>query len=193
MAAALKLYINGQPFDLDNKDKITFYNVFDKYEKCDDFIKKHQRQGMGFLYIYINNFKVILPSHSNNEDLKILNQIADKFSKPKSNTVREKIDVNYDVMYDNEYKYLDSNVLLIDYNLSNTVLNKILDHLPIQLYKDCVYYKNKRLNGEYSIMCICTIEQSEVAIISSNNPRLLYKFLYKNFIYPVITMVFTIF
>ena len=80
----------------------------------------------------------------NNEDLKILNQIADKFSKPKSNTVREKIDVNYDVMYDNEYKYLDSNVLLIDYNLSNTVLNKILDHLPIQLYKDCVYYKNKR-------------------------------------------------
>ena len=31
--AALKLYINGQPFDLDNKDKITFYNVFDKYEK----------------------------------------------------------------------------------------------------------------------------------------------------------------
>ena len=183
--AALKLYINGQPFDLDNKDKITFYNVFDKYEKCDDFIKKHQRQGMGFLYIYINNFKVILPSHSNNEDLKILNQIADKFSKPKSNTVREKIDVNYDVMYDNEYKYLDSNVLLIDYNLSNTVLNKILDHLPIQLYKDCVYYKNKRLNGEYSIMCICTIEQSEVAIISSNNPRHFdTNFFIRNFIIP---------
>lgn len=141
--AALKLYINGQPFDLDNKDKITFYNVFDKYEKCDDFIKKHQRQGMGFLYIYINNFKVILPSHSNNEDLKILNQIADKFSKPKSNTVREKIDVNYDVMYDNEYKYLDSNVLLIDYNLSNTVLNKILDHLQYSYIKTVYIIKIK--------------------------------------------------
>ena len=88
-------------------------------------------------------------------------------------------------MYDNEYKYLDSNVLLIDYNLSNTVLNKILDHLPIQLYKDCVYYKNKRLNGEYSIMCICTIEQSEVAIISSNNPRHFdTNFFIRNFIIP---------
>lgn len=91
-----------------------------------------------------------------------------------------------------EYKYLDSNVLLIDYNLSNTVLNKILDHLPIQLYKDCVYYKNKRLNGEYSIMCICTIEQSEVAIISSNNPRHFdTNFFIRNFILPQLLQWFS--
>lgn len=173
--------LNQSVFDFENYmgKEIIFERrrkwVVSDHRPCIDF-----RKGTGLLDVYLNRLRIIVPQSSEDDTLK---QIAENFSKPYTNGIDPVMYTDYPIYVDGEVPahIYANNLILLDYNHTNSYVNFLKDKLLVA-YDDSGYmYKGKRYNGDYVMMQVIANPYDprlSILVISTNNLKMLRKNLF---------------
>ncbi|WP_019421586.1 alpha/beta hydrolase [Paenibacillus sp. OSY-SE] len=156
------------------------YKIRESKSSYQNTIKKNK--GMGLLDIYMDSLKIVVPSHYENEEIRIaINKTASKLAKINTLSVKPSIQVNYPIVTEKEVSDSDtSNLILI--SAEDTRISIYNNALPFELYKEGFYYNNHFVEGQYCILFITYSNQlnknKKIMVIHTNQYGLLEKNLF---------------
>lgn len=170
-------------YDLEN-NKLCFRKKEGKYHVLDSMqqLEFHKSSlGMGILDIYMDRLKVVIPSQYGSEDeIIVIKETAEGFSRPKCMGWISVQQVNYPVVNDNALtkKDLDEcNLITIGSNDSNNkVIEKIIGNLPFRFDERGYEYRGNCKEGKYCLMFIMPnplCKDKKILIIYTNDYTLL--------------------
>jgi len=170
--------INSKVFRFENSNKHKFHFTHGKtWVAVDNAATPDFRKGTGFLDIYMNSLRIVLPDGCPDA----VRKVADNFAKPCTNGVDPKIHVDYPAYVasnipDHIFGY--SLLLLETVDRPNPYIQRFADKLPMKCDEAGYTYKDVRTDGGYVVMQVIPNpydRRRTFLIISTNEEKLLRK------------------